>query len=81
MLIQLLRVLWARWKAFGHMVATFQARVLLFVFYYVILGPFALAMRGFSDPLGLRPDAGAAPGWLERPAPTHDATLQARRQS
>ncbi len=78
MLIHLLRVLWARWKAFGHMLATIQSRVLLFAFYYVILGPFALVMRAFSDSLRLRPVARAS--WLQRAAPNGDIAVLARRQ-
>lgn len=76
--MDVLRMLWARWKAFGHGLATVQSRVLLFLFYYVILGPFALAMRVFSDPLGLR--VGAPTGWLERAAAKDDVTVLARRQ-
>jgi hypothetical protein len=78
MLIQLLKLLWVRWKAVAHKIATFQSRALLFVFYYVVLAPFALGMRLASDPLRLRPDAPG--GWLPRPAPDDDATLSARRQ-
>ncbi len=78
MLMRILRVLWAKWKAFGHMVANFQSRVLLFVFYFIVLGPFALVMRVFSDPLHLRPSAGTR--WLERAAPGQDMSQLARRQ-
>jgi hypothetical protein len=78
MVMQLLRTAWTKWKAFGHKVATFQSRVMLFVFYFLILGPFALVMRAFSDPLELR--AGTARGWLERAAPIHEVAVQARRQ-
>jgi hypothetical protein len=76
MVMHLLRTAWAKWKAFGHKVAMFQSRVMLFVFYFLILGPFALLMRALSDPLELR----AGKGWLERAAPTHDAPVLARRQ-
>jgi hypothetical protein len=77
-MLQLLKILWIRWKAFAHVVATFQSRAILFVFYYVVLAPFALGMRLASDPLGLR--SGAPGGWLPRPAPDDDLTLAARRQ-
>jgi hypothetical protein len=78
MLTQLLRLLWSRWKAFGHALATIQSRILLFVFYFVILGPFALVMRAFADPLGLR--RGDSTHWLERAATKEDFTELARRQ-
>ena len=78
MVMHLLRTAWTKWKAFGHKVAMFQSRAMLFVFYFLILGPFALLMKAFSDPLELR--AGKARGWLERAAPTHEAAVLARRQ-
>ena len=78
MLIQLLKMLWARWKAVAETIATFQSRVLLSLFYYIVLAPFALGMRLASDPLGLRPNAPV--GWLSRPAPHDDIRLTARRQ-
>ena len=78
MLLQLLKLLWVRWKAIAHKIATFQSRVLLFVFYYLVMAPFAIGMRLASDPLQLRPDA--RPDWVPRPA-HHDAiTMIARRQ-
>ena len=45
MLMQLLKLLWVRWKAVAHRFATFQSRALLFVFYYVVL---AIAAAGLS---------------------------------
>jgi hypothetical protein len=83
MLISALKLLWNRWKAFGHWLATIQSRIFLFVFYFVILGPFALVMRMFSDPLRLRQSVPA--GWLSREIIggtriERDETIAARRQ-
>jgi hypothetical protein len=78
LIVQLLKVLWVRWKAVAHVIATFQSRAILFVFYYVVMAPFALGMRFASDPLRLRP--GTPGGWLARPAPDDDVTRSARRQ-
>ncbi|NDD30738.1 MAG: hypothetical protein EB084_20960 [Proteobacteria bacterium] len=50
--------LWERWKIIAARAATFQARVLLTVFYYTVVPLFALAVRALSDPLGLSPDKG-----------------------
>ena len=58
--------LWEGWKRFGRKVGDFQARLLLTVFYFVILAPFALAMRYLADPMGLKRPG----GWL----PIHHAT-------
>jgi hypothetical protein len=57
----------------------FQARLLLTVFYVLLVGPIGLILRWRSDPLKLRqPERGSY--WLERQ--TRDLTLEdARRQS
>ncbi len=55
------RSLWEWWKRAGKAIGDFQARVLLVLFYFVILAPFALAIRWGSDPLALK--AGAPRGW------------------
>lgn len=72
------RAAWAWWKRVAHRIGTFQARILLTVFYYVILGPFALVL-GRSDPLGIGPTA--ARGWRPRETVTRPIGEQAHRQS
>lgn len=57
----LLRRAWMRWKAFGQIIGNIQARLFLSVFYFVVLGPFALAVRWWGDPLAIR--AGSPRGW------------------
>jgi len=49
------RQLWERWKRIARKIGDFQARVLMTVFYFVILGPVAMAMRWRSDPLAIKP--------------------------
>ncbi len=58
------RRLWEGWKTLGKKIANFQARVLLTVFYFAIVGPFALIIRWRSDPLALK--AGSQRGWRLR---------------
>ncbi len=53
--MSLLRRLWEGWKAFGHSLGDFQARVLLTVFYFTVLIPYGLIMRAFGNPLRIRP--------------------------
>jgi hypothetical protein len=73
-----LRRAWKAWKRFGKKVGDLQARIILTVFYFVILAPFGLGMRA-ADPLGLRQPGG---GWRPRPsAPAGDPLVRARRQS
>ncbi len=65
-----LRRLWEGWKRVGRKIGDFQARVLLTLFYFVILAPFALGVRLLADPLGLKRPA----GWLPV-APSKDTPL------
>jgi hypothetical protein len=68
-----LRSLWERWKAFGHKMGDFQGRLLLFWFYFIIVTPFGLIMRLFSDPLDLHLGKEIS-HW--RPRPSADAKLE-----
>lgn len=56
---------WARWKLIAHVIGNFQARLLLSVFYFVVVPPFALIVK-LKDPLGLRRKS-AGSGWVDRP--------------
>ena len=73
----LLHRLWRGWKRIAHKIGDFQARVLLTIFYFVIVAPFALAVRLFADPLALK--STTARGWRAR-TPGAPALEQARRQ-
>lgn len=74
------RRLWEAWKRLGRKLGTFQARVMLTVFYFVILAPFALLLQLTSDPLALR--RGTARGWRPRaPEDGADPLVRALRQS
>ena len=76
--MRLLTTIWRKWKLVARKIADFQARVLLFVFYFVVLGPFAVGVKMSSDPLRLHikhPNV-----WLKRPEIDADALTLARRQ-
>jgi hypothetical protein len=70
-----LRRLWEGWKRVGRKIGDFQARVLLTLFYFVILAPFAVVVRFKADPLGLKRGGGWLP--VVRAA---DPLTRARRQ-
>ena len=72
------RAVWRWWTRVARRIGEVQARVLLSMFYYTILGPFALVLRR-SDPLRIRP--GALRGWLRREVVGDAIAEQARRQS
>jgi hypothetical protein len=72
------RELWAAWKRIARKIGDFQARVLLTVFYFVFLAPFALVMSRTSDPLALKP--GTARGWGIRQSDPEYTIEMARKQ-
>lgn len=74
----LLRALWAGWTTVARRIGDFQARLLLTVFYFVALGPFAIGLKLLADPLKLRP--GGVAGWAARSRGEGDAATLARRQ-
>ncbi len=50
----MLKRAWEAWKRLGRKIGNFQARVILSVFYWLLLMPFGLAIRWFSDPLRIK---------------------------
>ncbi len=57
--------LWTRWTQFALKMGNFQGRILLAWFYFIVVTPFGLLVRLFSDPLHIkhRPSSSS---WLER---------------
>lgn len=74
-----MKAVWRWWKRVAHRIGDFQARVILILFYFVVLGPFALAVRWKFDPLAMKP--GAPRGWLPRVAAAGSVLDHALRQS
>jgi hypothetical protein len=64
-----LKRMWHSWKRAAHAIGTFQARVLLTAFYAVLVLPFGIFVRLFSDPLRIKRRPGQ---WLEDHGETHD---------
>jgi hypothetical protein len=50
-----IRGLWEWWKPVAHKIGNYQERFVLALFYFFILGPFALMVRWLSDPLAIKP--------------------------
>ena len=73
----MLRKLWEGWKVIAEKIGTFQAKIILGLLYFLILGPVALVRRVVADPLGLR-RAPAPTHWI--PRPTAEANLDAARR-
>ncbi len=74
--METLKRAWQAWKRIAHRIGNFQARVVLILFYAVLVFPFGIAARLFSDPLRIkhRPSR-----WLDHPNSAHDLE-SARRQ-
>lgn len=69
---------WEWWKRVGKKIGDFQARLILILFYFVILGPFAMGVRWGSDPLRIK--AATRRGWRIRADAEGSAIELARRQ-
>jgi hypothetical protein len=74
----LFRRFWEGWKKVARKIGNFQARVLLFLFYFVVLAPFALLVRWASDPLAIKPKTPR--GWHPLEAKEGTPADQSRRQ-
>ena len=69
---------WERWKVIAKKIGNFQSRVILTLFYLLIVPIFALIVKVFKDPLHLRSSEGES-YWRERTAP-QPTESSARRQ-
>lgn len=73
------RRIWNWWKGVARKIGDFQARILLGIFYFLILGPFALLINWRGDLLSIKPKRKQR-GWLERPAKPPITVDQAIKQ-
>jgi len=49
-----IKKLWQSWKNFSERMGSFQSRIILSLFFFIIVSPFALAVKIFSDPLNYK---------------------------
>jgi hypothetical protein len=73
-----LRRVWDWWKVFAIEIGNYQGRMLFAFFYFVIVTPFGIGVRLFSDPLKVK-QAITATNWLERSS-VHQELEAAREQ-
>jgi len=50
----LFKKLWHSWKDFSQRMGNFQSRIILSLFFFIFVSPFALAVKIFSDPLSIK---------------------------
>ena len=48
------RRIWNGWKKIARKIGDFNARLILTVFYILLLSPFALMLKIFTDPLNIK---------------------------
>jgi hypothetical protein len=63
-MLSMLKRAWQAWKVLAKKIGNFQARVILTVFYGILILPFGLAVRLFSDPLRIKK---LPTQWLDHP--------------
>lgn len=67
--LQKLKALWEGWKRIAHIIGNFQARVLLTVLYAILVLPFGVIVRLFSDPLRIKQRPAQ---WIDHPQEAQD---------
>jgi saxitoxin biosynthesis operon SxtJ-like protein len=73
----MLRAFWKGWLAIAKKIGHFQSQLILALVYFIVVAPFALAVRIFKDPLNRRGGA----SW-HRLSQDHQPTLdRVKRQS
>ena len=76
--MNLIKKIWQNWKIVGHKIGNFQARLILTLFYFVLVAPFAAIVRFGAKPLRLK--MFRASNWLQPEVGAEDVMLRARRQ-
>ena len=61
--MNVLKLVWKKWRAFGQIMGDFVARIFMTVFYFTVAVPFGIGVRWLKDPLRLKSKEVA---WLKR---------------
>jgi len=70
--------LWSRWKILALRAGTFQSKTLLLLFYFLVIPPFAVVIKIFSDPLRLKNNPPVK--WHPKEAEQEDPLKESRKQ-
>jgi len=57
----MMKSFWEQWQRVARKIGDFQARLILTLLYFTVIGPFALIVRFGADPLSLK--KGTQQGW------------------
>jgi len=74
----MLRILWEAWKVVARKIGDLQARVIMALIYFGLVGPIALLRRLGADPLGLRRKPRAT-YWHQRPPAAESLDVAGRQ--
>jgi hypothetical protein len=58
-----LRCLWNKWKAVAHSIGLFQSRIILTLFYFIIMLPAGIVFSFFKNELGIK-NKNRSTGWI-----------------
>ena len=73
-----IKKLWQSWENFSKRMGSFQSRIILSLFYFIFVTPFALGVKIFSDPLRIK-HQGSKSHWIPKKEIKYDLE-QYRRQ-
>lgn len=69
--------LWTRWSSFAAVMGNVQARIIMGFFYFIVVTPFGLIARIFSDPLVIKNQPSLS-NWAAKEA--SDTTIQSAQE-
>lgn len=64
--------IWRSWKNFSLRAGAFQSRIILSLFYFIFVTPFAVVVRVSSDPLKIKAGSKSGPRWFPKKEPSDD---------
>jgi len=73
-----IKKLWQIWNNFSKRMGNFQSRIILSLFFFIFVSPFAIAVKIFSDPLNIKHQSSKS-HWLTKKEKKTDLE-QLRRQ-
>ena len=72
-----IKKLWQSWKDYSKRMGNFQSRIILSLFFFIFVSPFALAVKMFSDPLKIKNHSSKS-HWLPKKEIKNDLKLYGR---
>lgn len=68
--MRLARSIWNKWLSFAHKLGNFNARVILSLFYFIFVMPWAIGVKLFLDPLRIKKRSPSY--WIKKEAKRYD---------